>query len=67
MGAGSHIIQPMLSGLQLAIHYPMMRMDTPANMNAIQALLIDVFTFEIIDGDVFKENLWKFKGKEVID
>jgi hypothetical protein len=26
-----------------------------------------VFTFEVIDGDIFKENLWKFAGSEDVD
>jgi hypothetical protein len=44
-----------------------MIVDTPANMQAIQEQLINVFTFEVIDGDIFKENLWKFEGSEDVD
>ena len=42
-------------------------MDSPANLDLMQAALRKISTFELIDGDILKEKVWDFDLEEEID
>ena len=42
----------------------MLSFDMPANIKIMHSILIAIATFEIIDGDIIKEHLWKDEGEE---
>jgi hypothetical protein len=45
----------------------MFQVDAPANLGTTQAVIRKISTFEIIDGDIMKENIWGFDLEEEID
>ena len=47
--------------------YPLLRIDGPANLGMMQAVMRKISTFEMVDGDILKEIIWKFDEKENLD
>jgi hypothetical protein len=45
----------------------MLQVDAPNNLGTAQAVIRKISTFEIIDGDIMKENVWGFDLEEEID
>ena len=45
----------------------MFQVDAPDNLGTGQAVIRKISTFEIIDGDILKENVWGFDLEEEID
>jgi hypothetical protein len=41
--------------------------DSPDNIGTFQAVIRKISSFEIIDGDILKENIWDFDLEEEID
>lgn len=54
----------MIEGMQIIVMYPMLMIDAPANLALVQAALRKISTFEIIDGDILKEQLWQYEDEE---
>jgi len=54
----------MIEGMQLIVMYPMLGVDAPGNLGLLQAVMRKISTFELIDGDILKENLWEFDLEE---
>lgn len=57
----------MIEGMQLTAMYPLLQVDAPANLGMLQAVLRKISTFELVDDDWLKENLWNFDLEEEID
>jgi hypothetical protein len=60
-------IWEILTGLQLIVHYPMLKVNAPGNINMLQAALILIASFEPIDTDILKEHLWKYDLEEIVN
>jgi hypothetical protein len=45
----------------------MLKVNAPGNLNIFQAAIRKVATYEIVDGDLLKENLWKYKLEEKVN
>ena len=57
----------MIEGMQIIVMYPLLKIDGPANLGMMQAVMRKISTFEMVDGDIIKEIIWKFDGKENLD
>jgi hypothetical protein len=54
----------MIEGMQLIAMYPLMLISGPSNLGMLQAILRKISTFELIDGDIMKEEIWGFDDEE---
>jgi len=54
----------MITGIQVANHYPMLRIDSPPNLGLMQAVIRKVNSFDFELGDLIKENIWGFTDEE---
>lgn len=66
-GVSSSELWSMIEGMQLIAMYPLLQVNAPANLGLLQAVLRKISTFEIVDGDWIKENVWQFDEEESVD
>ena len=56
----------MIEGMQLIVYYHLLRVDAPANIGLLQAVMRTMATFEVVNGDWLQEHLWKYDEKEKV-
>jgi hypothetical protein len=54
----------MVEGMQLIAMYPLMLISGPTNLGMLQAVLRKISTWELIDGDIMKKDVWGFNVEE---
>jgi len=66
-GFGMSNLWSMLEGMQVIVHYPMMDVIAPSNLELVQAAMRKIATFEVIDGDLIKEHIWGYEKEEKLE
>jgi hypothetical protein len=66
LGFGSSNMWPLIEGLQIPVHYPMLHVESPANLGILQAALRKMATFEMVDGDTVNDLLWEYEKEEEV-
>ena len=66
-GLSTNQIWSMIEGMQLIAMYPLLHVDSPANLQLMQAVLRKISTFELIDGEIFEDYIWNYDLEEDID
>ena len=59
-GFASNSLWTMIEGIQILVYYPMFRVDSPANIGLLQAILRNVAGFELIDNDIIQQYVWRY-------